>query len=70
MIVVGMSLLAIISAAVGCAAVRRCKLFSEISSPQEAAAFIALGPSQYFLMLTIITEIKGFDDYWQVWVFA
>ena len=42
MIVVGISLLAIISAAVGCAAVRRCKWFSEISSPQEATAFISL----------------------------
>jgi hypothetical protein len=42
MIVVGMKLLPMILAAVGFAAVKRCKWFSEISSPQEAAAFISL----------------------------
>ena len=42
MIVVGMNLLTMIFAAVGFAAVRRGKWFSEISSPQEAAAFISL----------------------------
>jgi hypothetical protein len=43
MIVVGMNLLAMIFAAVGCAPVRRYKWFSEIISPQEATAFIFLG---------------------------
>ena len=46
MIVVGMNplvnLILIHFAAVGFAAVKRCKWFSEISSPQEAAAFISL----------------------------
>jgi hypothetical protein len=42
MIVVGMNLLAMIFAAVGFAAVKRCKWFSEISSPQGAIAFISL----------------------------
>jgi hypothetical protein len=42
MIVVGMNLLAMIFAAVGFAAVRRCKWFPEISSPQEVTAFICL----------------------------
>jgi hypothetical protein len=38
MIVVGMNLLAMTLAAAGFAAVKRCNCFSEISSPQEAAA--------------------------------
>jgi len=42
MIVVGTNLLAMIFAAAGFAAVRRCKWFSEISSPQEATVFISL----------------------------
>jgi hypothetical protein len=42
MIVVGMNLLAMIFAVVGFAAVRRRKWFSEMSSPQEATAFISL----------------------------
>ncbi len=46
MIVVGMNplvnLILVHFAAVGFAAVRRCKWFSEISSPQEATAFISL----------------------------
>jgi len=42
MIVVGMNLLAMIFGAAGFAAVRRCKWFSEISSPQEATVFISL----------------------------
>jgi len=43
MIVVGMNLFAMIFGAVGFAAVRRCKWFSEISSPQEATVFISFG---------------------------
>jgi hypothetical protein len=42
MIVVGMNLLAMIFAAVGFAAVRRCKWLPEISSLQEVTAFISL----------------------------
>ena len=49
MIVVGMNplvnLILIHFAAMGFAAVRRCKWFSEICSSQEAAAFISLGGS-------------------------
>ena len=42
MIVVGMNLLTMIFAAAGFAAVRRCKWFPEISSPQEPPALISL----------------------------